>query len=482
MADDLQVKDGAIAALSLLQEDFLHVLHRLIQTAKIHDDNSRLLLELAAEFVQILRRIGAYTDEIILQISGQRVFLQSEKVPYLNRNAALLNQVVDLLERLELPGLRFYSRVLEITPAEVLALTRLLLVAEREPFPLLYLADQVPAKFSWVAVIQEEANFAEAGLERRERGLRTYSQAIFSLQDVTQKITARKSVGIRKAVRVAQKMVDLILADEPVLIGMSTIRDYDDYTHTHSVNVAILAMCLGARIHLSPASLEKLGICGLFHDLGKVDIPLEIINKEGRLTAEEFEEIKHHSLNSVRQILRLHAPQGMKARILLPPFEHHLKYDLSGYPRTSRNKPLSLFGRILALADVFDAITSPRKYRPTALSADRAIRLMMEGAGKDFDPILLKVFINMVGPYPVGTLLELRNNQLGLVIKSTGKRVKERLRPAVVLLEADGAGGYRKGAVIDLGERDAGTGDFKHHIKQSMNPAIYGIQPADFIF
>jgi hypothetical protein len=108
------------------------------------------------------------------------------------------------------------------------------------------------------------------------------------------------------------------------------------------------------------------------------------------LTAEEFEEVKHHSLNSVRQILRLHAPQNMKARILLPPFEHHLKYDLLGYPRTNRNKPVSLFGRILAIADVFDAITSPRKYRPTSLSPDRAIRLMMEGAGKDFDPILLK--------------------------------------------------------------------------------------------
>lgn len=482
MAEDLQAKNRASVTLSLLKEDFLRVLYRLIQTAKIHDDKSRMLLELAEEFVQILGRIGTFEHEIILQLSGQRVFLQSEKIPYLNRNAALLNQLVDIMERLELPGLRFDLRTQEISAGEVLALVRFFLHAEREAFPFEYLSDHVPAKFAWVTVIREEACFAESTLDRQERGLRTYTHAISSLKEVTQKLTTQKSVGIRKAVRVAQQMVDSILADEPILIGMSTIRDYDDYTHTHSVNVAILSMCLGARIHLSPSLLEKLGICALFHDLGKIDIPLEIINKEGKLTVEEFEEVKHHSLNSVRQILRLHAPQNMKARILLPPFEHHLKYDLSGYPQTTRNKPVSLFGRILAIADVFDAITSPRKYRPTSLSPDRAIRLMMEGAGKDFDPILLKVFINMVGPYPVGTLVELKDGQFGLVIASTGKREKDRLRPMVVLLEADVDGTYQKGEVIDLAERDPGTEDFKYHIRQSLNATEYGIQPAEFIF
>ena len=206
-------------------------------------------------------------------------------------------------------------------------------------------------------------------------------------------------------------MVDLVMEDEPILLGLSTIRDYDDYTFTHSVNVAILSMCLGQRMGLSRTSLHRLGVCGLFHDLGKLDIPIEIIHQPGKLNQREFEEIKKHTIHSVAQIIKLEAPHDLKAKILLPPFEHHLKYDLSGYPKTNRKKPLGLFGRIIAIADVFDAITSPRVYRHVAFTPDQALNTMLDGSGTEFDPILLKIFINMLGVYPIGSLLETRTRE-----------------------------------------------------------------------
>ena len=206
---------------------------------------------------------------------------------------------------------------------------------------------------------------------------KTYSYALASVKEVSQKLASQQRVGMRKIKRMVQNMVDLLMEDDSLFLGMSTIRDYDDYTYTHSVNVAILSLSLGKRIGLSRTSLAVLGICGLLHDLGKVMIPLHIINKPGKLSDEEFPEVQKHPLNSVRQIVKLRGSRDLKDKILLAPFEHHLKYDLSGYPRIDKKKPVSLFGRILTIGDVFDAITSSRVYRPKAFSPYKTLGIML---------------------------------------------------------------------------------------------------------
>jgi HD-GYP domain-containing protein (c-di-GMP phosphodiesterase class II) len=274
-------------------------------------------------------------------------------------------------------------------------------------------------------------------------------------------------------------MVDLLSEDDSVLLGMSTIRDYDDYTYTHSVNVAILSMCLGKRIGLSRISLERIGICGLFHDIGKVEVPHDLINKPGKLTDKEYDRIKEHSIHSVRQIVKLNATRDLKSRVLLPPFEHHQKYDLSGYPKTSRKKPISLFGCIITVTDVFDAMTSPRIYRPAALSPDRVLAMMLEGAETDYHPLILKLFIQMLGVYPVGSLLVLDTGEMGLV---TGRREGADVgRPKVVLLKDLGKGEFLKGEVVNLSDRDPRTGAFRRNISRSLHPSALGIQPSDFL-
>jgi len=210
-----------------------------------------------------------------------------------------------------------------------------------------------------------------------------------------------------------------------------------------------------------------------------VEVPYEILNKAGKLTNKEREEIEKHPLSSVRQIIKLRASSGLKAKILLPPFEHHLKYDLSGYPRAYRKKPVSLFGRILAIADVYDAMTSPRVYRSRLISPDRALGLMLKGAGKDFDPILLKVFINMLGIYPIGTLLRLDTGEVGLVNGTPGE--SHRGRPPVLLLASDGKGGLKKVKTVNLAQRDPKTGAFRRNVKATFHPSSIGIQPAEFL-
>jgi len=279
--------------------------------------------------------------------------------------------------------------------------------------------------------------------------------------------------------RVVQKTVDLVIDKRSILLKLSTLRDHDDYTYTHSVNVSILAICLGQHIGLSKNTLETLGICGLFHDLGKVDVPLKILNKQGKLNEHEFKVIQKHSLNSVRHIAKIRAPRELKSKIMLAPFEHHLKYDLSGYPRSWRSESLSLFGRILTIVDVFDAITSHRIYRSEAISPDQALSMMSESAGKDFDPILLKAFINMLGVYPVGTLVELNTGEIGLV--SENPEQSDGMHPLVTILIPADEQGYTRGETVDLSERETSDGRYKRSVLKTYNPALFGVQPSEFI-
>jgi hypothetical protein len=181
----------------------------------------------------------------------------------------------------------------------------------------------------------------------------------------------------------------------------------------------------------------------------------------------------------VKQILKLHAAHDIKSKILLGPFEHHIKYDLSGYPELLFKKSVSLFGRILQIADVYDAITSPRAYRPSSLSPDQALVSMLERAGTDFDPILMKVFALMMGAYPVGTLLQFDTGELGLVteyvVDSKGAE------PRILLLEEGSDGNLKPGAVVELHEQEPDTGTSKRNVAKTLNPASLGIRTADFL-
>jgi len=474
----------------LLHEEFIRTFYKLIQLAKIHEDNNQLLLECIEELMQVIARLLVDDDQITLQISRGNIYLQDEKLRYRREIDSLINNMFRYLEKRNLPGLCFFTDIQDASAKEIIEFSRTLNNTEQQEDPLKWFVQQLENQgFAWAEVVYEqdvppedqppETDPQDQVQKRKEKARKSYFYALDSLKEVAEKISYRKKAGVRKSLRVVQNMVDLVMEDEPILLGLSTIRDFDDYTFTHSVNVTILSMCLGQRIGLSRTSLHYLGVCGLFHDLGKLDIPIEIINQPGKLNQREFEEIKNHTIYSVTQIIKLHAPHDLKAKILLPPFEHHMKYDLSGYPKTNRKKPVSLFGRIITIADVFDAITSPRIYRHMAFSPDQALNIMLDGAGTDFDPILLKMFINMLGVYPIGSLLEIDTGELGLVIDND--TTFDGTRPMVVLLAEDGNGGYTRCGVADLTERDAKSGAFRRNIVKSILPSTRGIQPAEFL-
>lgn len=470
----------------ILPEKLWATLFRLIQTLRVHDQDNASLRAGANEFADLLATAAAGEADIRFEILHGRLIFQGEKIAHRPKTARMMDQIARFMEGLKVRGFSIlvegYLEGRESGTDPAVALARLLGDAARanDPAAVLFEGAGGPG-LGWLEIIPvaQEAP-VEPVREKRVMARQTYAHGMESLQEVAQKLAADQRAGIGKTVRIAQEMVDLIVEDDSLLMSLSTLRTYDDYTFHHSVNVAILSMCLGNAIQLSKPSLERLAVCGMLHDLGKVEIPVHILNKPGRLTAGEFEEVKKHSLNSALQILKIKAGRERRARLIAPPFEHHLKYDLSGYPRSPRKTSLSLFGRILTIADVYDAITSPRKYRESVMSPDEALGYMLKGAGTDFDPVLLKVFIRMMGIYPVGTMVLLDTGEIGLV--RSGRVDGPSDRPHLVHLIPDPENGFQKGGELDLMARKPKSRAYKRNIVRTFHPSTFGVQPADFLF
>ena len=482
-----------------LHERLFSAFYKIVQAVRIHDDTNEVVLSSAKDFIQIIRIFRTEEDRLSIRIDAGRLFIQEERLVIRRQAVNLYSNAIAYLEKRKLHGFSISTDIGQQHQYALLAFARLLNQSENQEDPSQWLEHQIERQnFNWIEILTDSKK-SEVGsdgrfevvptaqkidsdqrqLAREKAGKNAYVCSLAVLKEISEKVVCDKPGGIRKALRTVQNMIDLIWEDEFVMLGLSTLRDYDDYTYVHSVNVAILAMCLGKHLNLSRDSMEILGICGLFHDLGKIEIPIEIINKPSKLNSQELEEVQKHVLKSVRLILKLRASRTLKSQILLAPFEHHLKYNLSGYPQTSRRKPLSLFGRILAIADVYDALTSPRIYRKTAMSPDLALKIMIKEVGKDYDPILLKMFVNMMGVYPLGTLIKTDRGELALVTKHS--KQSDPTRPEAVLLQKNGTNSFRKGAAIKLSAKDPNTGDYLRNIVHSDHPFLFGIQAAQYI-
>ncbi len=314
---------------------------------------------------------------------------------------------------------------------------------------------------------------------QREYSRETYFKSINLVKEVTEAIRSQKLVNIRKAKHLMQNAVNSILQDDSALLGLANIKSYDEYTFNHSVNVAIYAIALGQRIGIPKKQLADLGMAGLFHDIGKTKVPKEILNKREKLTPEEWDSIRLHPVSGTEIVIQIKEWGELSTRMIDAAFEHHLRYDLTGYPKLARKKNITLFGKIIALADFYDALVRPRVYRKFPYVSEKILGIMLERAGKDFDPALVKVFINMMGIFPLGTLVLLNTNEMGIVLR-TQEDPEMIDRPEVCLLSYS-EGAYRKGKVVDLTEIDGATGGFKRSIVKTLDPNEYNLHVAEFL-
>lgn len=239
--------------------------------------------------------------------------------------------------------------------------------------------------------------------------------------------------------QMSSEIVTNVLSKDNVLVNMVNMKRYDDYTYSHSAMVGLIGTLIGTKLGMKSSDLRNLATCGLMHDIGKMDVPIEITNKPDFLTPEEMAIMRQHPTFAVE---RLRNVRSFNFLVIRGIGCHHEKYDGTGYPNGLTGENIPLYGRILALADVYDALTSKRAYRDSWTS-DMAIEYMMGLAGTHFDFNLLNVFLSVVAAYPLGTMVELSNGRSGVVVANTPGMT---LRPTIRLLAPPG----EQGTVLDL--------------------------------
>lgn len=249
----------------------------------------------------------------------------------------------------------------------------------------------------------------------------TRMDAVNAVRSIVSNSTLGKTVNGAQAKAYANKIVDDLFHAKDVLINMTDLRTKSDYTFCHMVNVAVLSIVTGVALGYDELKLRDLGVGALLHDLGKVKIDEDIYNKPDRLTDEEFAEIKTHSEQGFEILRKVSEISTLSAHVA---FQHHERFDGTGYPRNLKGQDIHEFARIVALADVYDALTASRPYRK-AMMPYHAVEYLTAMAGSQFDPVLTEKFIDHIAVYPAGSIVELNTLQKAIVV-SVDKVTKTR--------------------------------------------------------
>jgi HD-GYP domain-containing protein (c-di-GMP phosphodiesterase class II) len=289
-----------------------------------------------------------------------------------------------------------------------------------------------------------------------------YANAASAVGTLVQDSREKGTIGFKQAKRAIQSIVDLMMNDEASLLGLTTLRCHDQYTHNHSVNVALLSMALGNRAGYPKVELADLGLAALFHDLGKATIPMEVLNKPGEFTEEEWGMMRNHPTEGALSLAKMRGITNLPGRMASASFEHHMNLDFSGYPKLNVSWKLSMTGRILMIADCYDAMTSSRVYRREPMSPSKVLGFMFGKAGKSFDPILMKLFMTCVGIIPIGSLVLLDSNELAVVLKPASDAAEAEY-PFVKVITTPQGQAIENGRELDLREKNE-NGEYRHYI------------------
>jgi putative nucleotidyltransferase with HDIG domain len=302
-----------------------------------------------------------------------------------------------------------------------------------------------------------------------EAARRIYGTAVSSAETLWQQAKAGEKPDPENARKIIDSLANIVTQDRTSLMALTALKKYDNYTFTHMVNVAALAMAQARALNLEGPLLREFGFAALMHDIGKVNTPLEVLNKPGKLTGEEFEIMKMHVVDGAHILRR--TPE-MPALAPVVAFEHHLRQDLSGYPENIGHRKLNLCTQIVSIADVFDALRSNRPYRE-GLATARIRSIMGEQGNPAFNQTLLRRFVNLMGLFPIGTIVRLSTEEVGVV---TAEHPEDPFRPQVkILFDSEGAR-LESELLVNTWERDS-RGAFPRAVVESVDDDSIELDP-----
>ena len=223
-----------------------------------------------------------------------------------------------------------------------------------------------------------------------------------------------KRLNIDDCIYIANNIVEEIRESESMIMETINLSSYDNYTYTHSVNVDILAVILGVALGLRDDELKKLSQAALLHDIGKTCLPIEVLNKPGKLTPEEYAEVQKHPRYGYNMLKDNHEVSSVTRNAIM---SHHENEDGSGYPRGLTSDKIHIFAKIIHIADVYDALVTKRVYKEAMNPAD-ALEYLMAKSDSMFDRSMVAIFMEYIAPYPLGVTVELSTGEQAVVVKN----------------------------------------------------------------
>jgi HD-GYP domain-containing protein (c-di-GMP phosphodiesterase class II) len=462
-----------------LASDIINQLSIIIKTALIHDPNNVAVRTAIGRLLSLLPTVIRSEKGINFELFGEFFYIDGTRIRYTIEYLLNFDFLVKEFRKREIGGLLFKD---SITPEDVQLFLKAFIKSGVSEAPYETISEMMAEsqhiridKLKKVTEDRLKKVQESEEVDVRKMVKKTYFNAVTYTKGVMNKIRVGERVDLKKAKRIIEAMVDHLLEEEHLLLGMTAIKDYDEYTYHHMVNVSILSIALGQRLGLNRQALTELGLSALFHDIGKIEIPHEVLNKPTRLTDDEWELMRKHPVWGVMALLRIGHLNSTVIRSAIIAFEHHMNCDFTGYPKVRKYKELDFYSRVVSLADQYDALTSARVYKRTPVPPDKTLSIMMENSGSQLDPLLFKFFINMVGVFPIGTLVMLSTREIGLVYESNVAFVD---RPRVLII-IDTEGRRVKGPVVDLAEKDE-TGRYVRSILKTLDINKYKVNLAEY--
>ena len=301
----------------------------------------------------------------------------------------------------------------------------------------------------------------------------SHQEACDRIGNILDDIRSGRKLNVAAAEQAVSSMIESILRNPDAFMWLSKLKNKDSYTYAHSIDACALAITFGRHLGLPRPELEQVAVGTLLFDIGKMKLPEELLDKPGRLTDEEFTLMQAHVTHSVELMADT---KGIGPVSIEVAYSHHERHNGSGYPRGLTSEQTSVYGKIAAIVDCYDAITSDRPYS-VAVSPHEAIRSLYEWRNIDFQEEVVEQFIQCLGVYPTGTLVELNTGQVGIVLSQNRVR---RLRPKVMLVLNADKHAYDIAPTVDLMVETVDSQGHMLEIARSLDPGSYGIDPTAY--
>jgi HD-GYP domain-containing protein (c-di-GMP phosphodiesterase class II) len=478
--------EGMDSDLSRLGNSLVTKFHVLTRISQIYDSKNVALHQFIQESLQSINALIKREESLSLKIVKDDLFLNDQRLRYSVEGFTSFKYLLTQWKKRLIGEIIFKAPLDERVLKEFIYALMSLEEGQEENATLfteqLVNRDIHSIEVNPLEVFEEEEEGGAVTLRKEdphEVAKKVFFETIGTIKEVITHIKGGQYAEVRKLKRLAQKAVHLVMEDESILLGMATIKNYDEYTFNHSVNVSIYSLAMGKRLGFSIKTLTELGMTALLHDIGKSKIPKEVLNKPSPFDEGEWGMMKRHPLWGVEILLNLKQLGEINPKIVIGIFDHHVRNDFSGYPKLFRKKDVSLFGQIIQIADSYDAMTTPTIYRKVPFTPEQALAMMLKERGIHFDATFLKIFIGLVGIYPIGSLVLLNTHELGIVYRHN-PNPKWIDRPRVLLVSRDEEGDAKK-EIVDLTEAYR-RGDFKRWILKTLDPIKYHIDITKYFF